>query len=126
MIKLSLGLAYLHYALKRQSENRHYLVMQGFSFLQNYYNDRHISEVLSERQEAELNLGRAYHMLGLTHLAIPYYERCLDLSQASDDEGLESNLEDFAREAAFTLQGIWATSGRMELAHAVTGRWLVI
>lgn len=126
MIKLSLGLAYLHYALKRQSENRHYLMMQGFSFLQNYYNDRHMSKVPSERQEAEFNLGRAYHMLGLTHLAIPYYERCLDLSQAFNDEGSESNLEDYAQEAAFTLQGIWATSGRTELAQAVTEKWLVV
>ena len=100
--------------------------MQGFSFLQSYYNDRHLSKVPSERQEAEFNLGRAYHMLGLIHLAIPSYERCLDLSPALDDEGLESSLEDFAQEAAFTLQGIWATSGRMDLAHAVTERWLVI
>ena len=126
MIKLSLGLAYLHYALKRQSENRHYLIMQGFSFLQKYYNDRRGSKVLSERQEAEFNLGRAYHMLGLTHLAIPYYERCLDLSRAFDGGGSESYLEDFAQDAAFTLQGIWAASGRIERAQAVTERWLVI
>lgn len=30
-------------------------------------------------QEAEYNLGRAFHELGLYHLAVPHYERCLEL-----------------------------------------------
>jgi hypothetical protein len=28
-------------------------------------------------QEADFNLGRAYHQLGLVHLAVPYYEKAL-------------------------------------------------
>lgn len=28
-------------------------------------------------QEADFNLGRAYHQMGLLHLAVPYYEKAL-------------------------------------------------
>lgn len=31
----------------------------------------------SHLQEADFNLGRAYHQLGLVHLAVPYYEKAL-------------------------------------------------
>ena len=126
MISLSLGLGYLHYALKRQAENRHCLIVQGFSFLMAYYDQRRKSEVAVERQEAEFNVGRAYHMLGLTQLAIPYYERCLSISQQIEIMVVQSEVEDFTYEAAFALQGLWATNGKPELAHAVTKRWLVI
>jgi hypothetical protein len=33
--------------------------------------------VTSHLQEADFNLGRAYHQLGLVHLAVPYYEKAL-------------------------------------------------
>ncbi|XP_044718027.1 transcription factor tau subunit sfc4 [Hirsutella rhossiliensis] len=36
MINLSLGLAYVHYGLKRQSANRQYLLLQGQAFLSRY------------------------------------------------------------------------------------------
>jgi len=127
MINLSLALGYIHYSLKRQSENRHYIMIQGFSFLFTYYDIRHASLVPSEKQEANYNVARAYHILGLTHLAIPYYERCLalreDVRRAASEEGAT---EDFSREAAMALQGIWATSGNVEMAREVTERWLVI
>ena len=126
MVNLSIGLGYLHYALKRQAENRHYLVVQGFSFLIVYYDTRRNSEAAVERQEAEFNVGRAYHMLGLTQLAIPYYERCLGL--ARDVEGMisEGVVENFTCEAAFALQGLWASNGKPDLARIVTETWLVI
>lgn len=126
MINLSLALGYIHHALKRQSENRHYLIMQGLSFLFVYYDLRHSSVSLQEKREAEYNVARAYHMLGLTHLAIPYYQRCLELSQ--DLYGSDSNsfVDDFGRDAAMALQGIWVQGYNTELARAVTERWLVI
>ena len=126
MINLSLGLGYLHYALKRQSENRHYLIMQGLSFLLVYYDHRSNSEFAIDRQEAECNVGRAYHMIGLTHLAIPYYERCLEFNGQVRGEVANGVLEMFTREAAFALQGLWATSGKPELAGEVTKRWLLL
>ncbi|MCJ1479050.1 transcription factor TFIIIC subunit tfc4 [Lambiella insularis] len=126
MVNLSLALSYMHYAIKRQSENRHYNLMQGFSFLFAYYDIRKVSEVAIERQECEFNVGRAYQMLGLTHLAIPFYERCLDLNEEVQRICGGGAMEDYALEAAYTLQGIWAASGEMHLAQKITEKYLVI
>lgn len=100
--------------------------MQGLSFLLEYYNSRQRSSSLSEKQEAEFNVGHAYHILGLTHLAIPYFERCLDLSTALKTADISCGGEDFGREAAIALQGLWAMGGNIERARRVTEQWLVI
>ena len=126
MINLSLALAYIHYALNRQSENRHYLIVQGLSFLYSYYDLRRVSDSSSERQECEFNVGRAYHMLGLTNLATPYYERCLDISEEIRENGGEDNIENYGIEAAIALQGLWAANGQMDLARYITQKWLVL
>ncbi|CAG8470622.1 4335_t:CDS:10, partial [Cetraspora pellucida] len=73
VISLSIGLAYLHRAMQRQTDNRHMQIMQGFTFLYNYY------ELKARNQEAEYNLGRAFHHLGLMHLAVPHYKKALEL-----------------------------------------------
>lgn len=125
LINLSIALAYIHYALKRQSSNRHFLIMQGFSFLFAYYNTRKLSASLDEKQEAEYNIGRTYHLLGLVHMAIPFYERCLTLS--SLDNILTSDIsEGFELEAALALQGIWMRNEEWEKAQAITKTWLVL
>lgn len=126
LINLSVALAYVHYALKRQSENRQYHIVQGFSCLFAYYDMRKTSEILAERQEAEYNVGRTYHMLGLTHLAIPYYERCLAMSEESQMDAANGLLEDFTLETAYALQGIWAANGETGRARAITEKWLVL
>lgn len=46
---------------------------QGFSFLWRYV------ELRGESQESMYNLGRALHQMGLTHLAIHYYQKALEL-----------------------------------------------
>ena len=126
MIKLSLALGYLHYALKRQADNRHQILMQGLAFLLEYYDCRQRSSIPSEKQEAEYNVAHAYHLLGLTHLAIPYYERCLAISATAPVEKSGCGVEDFAHEAAFALQSFWAASGNMEKARELTEKWLVV
>jgi general transcription factor 3C polypeptide 3 (transcription factor C subunit 4) len=126
MINLSLALGYIHYALKRQSENRHYLIMQGFSFLFAYYDLRQSSTSLQEKQEAEYNVARTYLLLGLTHLAVPYYQKCLELSLEIRNSWPVVHTEDFAREAAVALQGIWGQGGDVEMARIVTEKWLTI
>ncbi|KAI9838563.1 MAG: hypothetical protein M1819_004872 [Sarea resinae] len=133
-INLLLALSYIHYGLKRQADNRHYLIMQGFSFLFTYYDCHKASPLLQLQQEAEFNVARAFHMLGLNHLAIPYYERCLELSEKiqrthagdADEAGRRSDPEDFAPEAALALQGIFYLSGQTDQAKRITDRWLVI
>lgn len=126
MIKLSLALGYMHYALKRQAENRHRILMQGIAFLLEYYDDRGHSNIISEQQEAEYNVAHAYHLLGLTHLAVPYYERCLHLSHTVQTDSINHRAEDFVLEAAINLQGYWAASGDSSKACEITEKWMVM
>ena len=66
MINLFIGLSYIHYALKRQSTNRHHLIMQGLSFLYVYYDLRREHGTVIAMQEAEYNVARSFHVLGLS------------------------------------------------------------
>ncbi|KAI7971205.1 hypothetical protein EIK77_007021 [Talaromyces pinophilus] len=99
-ILLPIALCYIHHALKRQAENRHYLILQGLSFMSLYRKVRCQKKIeqevnkdvnkdankktqtdfssLSECQEVEYNYGRVYHSLGLLDQAIPCYERALE------------------------------------------------
>lgn len=153
MINLFVGLSYIHYSLKRQSANRQYLIMQGLSFLFRYYDIRQQSRDPVEVQEAEYNVARAFHTLGwlptlvhapaprleanhctsvpqgLSHLALPYYEKVLELSVSvrvhQNDSG-QSCYQDFATDAAYNLQNIYSMTGNLELASQVTEKYLVI
>ena len=100
--------------------------MQGYAFLSTYYDLRKTSAAGCEYQEADFNVGRAFHMLGLTHLAIPCYERCLDTSVSLDDSGAYGKSEKFAVEAAFALQGIWAMDGEFGRACQISEAWLLM
>lgn len=125
IVNLSLALAYIQYALKRQSDNRHHLITQGLTFLFAYYDLRRRSRETAEKQEAEFNVGRTYHMLGLTHLAIPYYEQCLICSNGSGEPQFGQR-DDFAAEAAFALRNIWAANEEMGKASDIGRRYLVV
>ncbi|KAH8815777.1 hypothetical protein F5884DRAFT_852241 [Xylogone sp. PMI_703] len=123
VIHLNIGLAYIHYSLKRQAENRQHLIMQGFTFLFRYYEQRRQSSRIEERQEAHFNIARAYNMLGLSNLAAPYYLRVLEEIEAS---GGQANSENFELEAAYNLQAIYVAGGNQYLARNITERWLVV
>ncbi|KAL2124409.1 hypothetical protein VTJ04DRAFT_774 [Mycothermus thermophilus] len=115
LINLSTGLAYLHYALKRQAANRQYLLTQGFAFLFRYYRDRleggsrdededkdesgdgereknkrrgKRRSTVAQRQEAHFNIARAYSLIGLGNLAVEYYRKVLE-EEEDDDEKSE-------------------------------------
>jgi general transcription factor 3C polypeptide 3 (transcription factor C subunit 4) len=129
MIHLTIGLAYIHHALKRQTENRQHAILQGFTFLFTYYDVRKVSEHQDQRIEANYNIARAYHMLGITNLAIPYYWKVLgeeSKGKGRVGEASKADLPPMLLEAAFNLQGIYRTSGNLDLAKAVTEEWLVI
>lgn len=122
VLNLSIGVAYFQHALKRLSENRQYQIQQGIAFITRYYDLRTKDQVPVHQQEAEFNIGRVYHGLGLVAQAMPYYQRCIALSDM-----LESGAgEDFAAEAAFALQTIYVLSGDFEGALEVTISHLVI
>ncbi|KAJ9283436.1 hypothetical protein DTO027B5_6152 [Paecilomyces variotii] len=81
-VLLSIALCYINHSMKRQSENRHYLIMQGLSFMQEYRRVREKEGTLiQERQEMEFNFARVYHSLGLAHLAVEGYKRVLTIGE---------------------------------------------
>ncbi|CAG8284960.1 unnamed protein product [Penicillium salamii] len=154
-VLLSIALSYIHHSLKRQSENRHYLIMQGLSFMHEYRLVREKpGSLLPERQEMEFNFARVYHSLGLAHLAVEKYELVLEIGKqiqleaqekslkdsaaAADGDVVMSNgdetstsparpyVEDFSPEAAYALQCIHVLSGNGKAAQTVTENWLVV
>ncbi|TVY19441.1 Transcription factor tau subunit sfc4 [Lachnellula arida] len=119
MIHLTLGVTYIHDALKRQIENRQHSILQGLTFILRYYDTRSESQHIEERLEAHYNVGRTYHMLGLVHLALPYYWKVLK-------EGSEDIKEGLTVDAAYNLQTIYMMSGNAEMAQSITKEFLVI
>jgi general transcription factor 3C polypeptide 3 (transcription factor C subunit 4) len=151
-VLLSIALCYIHHSLKRQSENRHFMIMQGLAFMHEYRRVREQPEsLLQERQEMEFNFARVWHTLGLNNLAVEGYRQVLELgkeiraenkgtkpaAQVTEqvygdvdmrDTGLKKEpfVEDFSTEAAFALQGLYALNGDFQSAKDVTENWLVI
>lgn len=119
MIHLTLGLTYIHDALKRQIENRQHSILRGLTFILRYYDVRSESQLIEERLEAHYNVARTYHMLGLVHLALPYYWKVLN-------EGGEDIKEDLTIDAAYNMQTIYMMSGNAEMAQSITREFLVI
>jgi general transcription factor 3C polypeptide 3 (transcription factor C subunit 4) len=127
ILNLSIGIAYIQHAMKRLSENRQFQIQQGLAFVYRYYELRTQSAHAIHRQEAEYNVGRVWHGLGLVTLALPAYEKCVALSGVVRMEGeQEQGVEDFATEAAFAMQSIYAISGNFQGARSVTENVLVI
>src|SRR3954467_13532310 len=77
VVVLTIGLAYLHYATKRQVYNRQFVILQALSFLGKYRDMAQTSASVGARMAADYNLGRAYQFLGLQHLALPKYSNVL-------------------------------------------------
>ena len=117
ILNLSIAVAFAQHALKRQSENRLAQIQIGASFLKRYKTLRENQNIRNSvrkgktkikptygikddatndnkevrsstiQQEVNFNEGRFWHMLGLMHLAIPAYERCLEAGQACETNG---------------------------------------
>ncbi|KAJ5688676.1 hypothetical protein N7462_003068 [Penicillium macrosclerotiorum] len=86
-VLLSIALSYIHQSQKRQSENRHYLIMQGLSFMYEYRRARaKRGATLQEHQEVEFNFARVWHGLNLSHLAIEGYEKVLKIGDQIKQE----------------------------------------
>ncbi|KAI9254630.1 hypothetical protein BDA99DRAFT_162343 [Phascolomyces articulosus] len=136
---LSLAVTLFMRAMNRKTTNRHFQIIQGFYFLNKYRNLR------GRCQETEFNFGRAFHLLGLTHLAVPHYERVLVMPSADKkgkvpekpidsiyeyDEELEDRMmeededdSDLTREAAYNLHLIYVTSGAPHLAKLLLAKY---
>eukprot|EP00850_Spirogloea_muscicola_P009520 SM000053S17477 [mRNA] locus=s53:596285:603110:+ [translate_table: standard] len=71
LLSLCIGVALVNLVGTVRLLNRNQAVLQAFAFLYKY------EQLTAKSQESQYNLGRAYHQLGLVHLAVPYYERAL-------------------------------------------------
>ncbi|CAO3619253.1 unnamed protein product [Cunninghamella blakesleeana] len=80
---LCLAVAYLQRSTQRTIGNRHFLVVKAMQMLADY------CKLRKHNQESEYNMGRAFHTIGLTHLAVKHYEKALTLPSAAK-EGIES------------------------------------
>uniref|UniRef100_W5MD51 General transcription factor IIIC, polypeptide 3 n=1 Tax=Lepisosteus oculatus TaxID=7918 RepID=W5MD51_LEPOC len=110
LYSLCVGLTFIHMASQKFVLKRHPLLLQGFSFLNRYM------ELRGPCQESFYNTGRALHQLGLTHLAIHYYQRALDCPPLQL-EGIENDQVDLHREIAYNLSLIYQSSGNLSMAR---------
>lgn len=131
MVNLSAGIAYVHYAMKRQAENRQFIIAQGMHYMFEYYHSRSRSADVVERLEAHYNVARCYHLLGIYHLAADFYSRVLGEAKAyarkleeNEEKGLL--LSEFVYESAVNLRTYALTNGDFDGARALTETWLVL
>jgi general transcription factor 3C polypeptide 3 (transcription factor C subunit 4) len=125
MVCLSISLTFFHLILNRRIEDQARYLLQGMTFLLKYYDSRKYSPNVEERQEAHYNVARAYHMLGLTGQALPYYILVLEETETAEGLGVVLRQE-LVVDAAYNLQTIYSTVGNLELTKAITERWLVL
>ncbi|KAJ1976107.1 transcription factor TFIIIC subunit tfc4, partial [Dimargaris xerosporica] len=158
-LKLCMGLSLIQRAMQRRSPNRHLVILEGFKHLFTYFettmaapNDSPLinfegTEVVDsialvqrrKRFEALFNLARAFHLLGLVSLAVPYYECVLGIRAVQgldltcefqrpvpdavrpdttlDAEAMGDLLCPFRHEAAYNLAQIYMRSGNPGLAQ---------
>ena len=142
VISMCIGLSYVHWALKRQAENRQYLVTQGLNFLYQYAEGRvggtaggRAGRDPYARREAFYNLGRTYHLLGLHALAAEFYGKVLredDTADSVADAGDGPAAErpavhtDLRVEAAYNLRTYYILAGNNEAAMQITRAYLVM
>jgi general transcription factor 3C polypeptide 3 (transcription factor C subunit 4) len=137
LASLSVGVAYTHWALTRKAGNRQAMLAQGLAFLWRYYDLRRAlpqeegSDTVEREGEAEFNMARSYHMLGLLALAADGYRKVLALAEGRGvgGDGRDVNAVGgggVAVEAAYNLRTLYLMGGDHVAAGEVTRRWLVL
>ncbi|XP_029331150.1 general transcription factor 3C polypeptide 3 [Mus caroli] len=119
LYNLCIGLTFIHMASQKYVLKRHALTVQGFSFLNRYLSIR------GPCQESFYNLGRGLHQLGLTHLAIHYYQKALALPPLMV-EGIEVDQLDLRRDIAYNMSLIYQSSGNTAMAQKLLYTYCVI
>lgn len=150
VVLLSIALSYMHEMLKRQADNRHMYLMQGWAFFEEYADARRkwaaaarakmgmdetwkgASVSALVESEIEFNRARCWHMLGMSDLAVRSYQKMLSLSHpqpstpSADDSTTKNAPPEYTMEAAYAIQTMYALSGNAEMAREVTERYLVV
>ncbi|KAJ3380278.1 transcription factor TFIIIC subunit tfc4 [Entophlyctis sp. JEL0112] len=118
LVNLSLGISFLHWSMIRSVDNRHRRVLQAFTFLHKY------EELRGSSPEALYNIGRAYHQLGLDHMAISYYEKVLACVEGDDVDGAKMRSKWPVKEAAYNMSLILNANGSSAYAQAILAQHL--
>lgn len=128
VISLCIGLSYVHWALKRQAENRQYLLSQGLNFLFRYVAGRTADTSpgnVDGRREAYYNMGRTYQLLGLHALAVEFYGKVL-LEDGGRKHKPGEHCLDLRTEAAYNLRSYYLLAGNQAAAMAIVKDYLVM
>ncbi len=110
LINLCMGIAHLHRAMQRKASDRHEHITCAFMFFLQY------QELCESNLESYYNLGRAFHHIGLYHLAIDYYEKGLAISSTKEKNNL-------CHEIAYNLSLIYCQSGSYLLAREILRKY---
>lgn len=115
-VNLLLGLSHMQRSMQRLTAARHFQILHGLRYLYRYYDIRNTMYTDVEKQEADYNLGRAFHLIGLVSIAIKYYNKVLN---DYEDEKLKKH-------AAFNCINIYQESGNTALANSLMEKYLSI
>lgn len=101
---LSLAVTMMYYAFRKKfMGNRHHHVLQALAWFGEYRKVRldeagadvcGTREATRRRMEVEFNEARLYHGMGLPHLALPKYLRCLQIAEENDQKDREDSKHD--------------------------------
>lgn len=121
LICLCVAVQMLYVALSRRVGNRNEMIIQAFAFLDDYRRSRtrnsHGLNVKWCEMEADYNVGRIMHQLGLVHMAADMYRRVLDWKcELGADVPMWADLR---RDAAYNLVQIYRASGSIRLANVI-------
>ncbi|UZJ52356.1 hypothetical protein CBS101457_001676 [Exobasidium rhododendri] len=128
LICLTSAIACFGRAQNRQVDNRHQVIVQGFAFLDRYRTLRRDQSLAASSSEVEYNFGRTFHLLGLYQLAVPHYQKVLEMHEKGDKAPLKAKQTGFLAwpEAAYNLVQIYLISGNTILANQVLERYLIV
>ena len=110
LINLSLGLSHLQRGMQRRAMNRHEHIACGLTFIFQYH------DLSGQTQESFYNVARAFHHIGLDHLAQDYYLKVCE----TDSVSKELNL---SKEAAYNLSLLYLKSGSPILSRQILSRY---
>ncbi|CCD23565.1 transcription factor TFIIIC subunit TFC4 NDAI_0B05320 [Naumovozyma dairenensis CBS 421] len=116
MVNLLMGLSHLHRSMQRLTAHRHFQILHGLRYLFRYHDIRSTKYTELEKQEADYNIGRAFHLIGLVSIAITYYDKVLN----------NYSEEKLKRHAAYNSIIIYQESGNIELANSLMRDYLTI
>eukprot|EP00967_Tisochrysis_lutea_P132744 scaffold232167_cov30-Tisochrysis_lutea.AAC.5 len=114
--------------MSRKNQHRGHSALVGLSWMQEYARRRGPEYA----QEVAFNLGRAYHHVGMTHLAVPLYiEVLLRVERDShaargDTASSASNVvgKDLTLEAAHNLACLCSSHGNSKLASQIVRTYM--